>query len=51
MLQAKIGANPFMRVLVRADKEVRYEFMRGLLEAVGKSGVGNVTFSVADKER
>jgi biopolymer transport protein ExbD len=51
MLQAKVGANPFVRVLVRADKEVRYEFMRGLLEAVGKSGVGNVTFSVADKER
>ena len=50
MLQAKVGANPFVRVLVRADKQVRYEFMRGLLEAVGKSGVGNVTFSVADKE-
>ena len=30
MLQAKVGANPFVRVLVRADKEVRYEFMRGL---------------------
>ena len=50
MLQVKVGANPFVRVLVRADKQVRYEFMRGLLEAVGKSGVGNVTFSVADKE-
>jgi hypothetical protein len=24
--------------------------MRQLLEAVGKSGVGNVTFSVVDKE-
>src|SRR6476620_8709798 len=50
MLQAKVGANPFVRVLVRADKQVRYEFLRGLLEAVGKSGVGNVTFSVANKE-
>jgi biopolymer transport protein ExbD len=51
MLETKVVANPLVRVLVRADKEVRYEFMRGLLEAVGQAGVGNVTFSVADKER
>jgi biopolymer transport protein ExbD len=51
ILQAKVAANPLVRVLVRADKEVRYDFMRGLLEAVGKAGVGNVTFSVADKEK
>jgi biopolymer transport protein ExbD len=51
MLQAKVVANPLVRVLVRADKEVRYDFMRSLLETVGKAGVGNVTFSVADKER
>jgi biopolymer transport protein ExbD len=51
LLQAKVVANPLVRVLVRADKEVRYEFMRGLLEAVGRAGVDNVTFSVADKER
>jgi len=33
-------------------KQQRSEFavLRGLLEAVGKSGVGNVTFSVANKE-
>ncbi|HEY5706931.1 MAG TPA: biopolymer transporter ExbD [Terrimicrobiaceae bacterium] len=51
MLQAKVVANPLVRVLVRADKEVRYDFMRGLLEAIGKAGVGNITFSVADKEK
>jgi biopolymer transport protein ExbD len=51
MLETKVVANPLVRVLVRADREVRYEFMRGLLEAVGRAGVGNVTFSVADKER
>lgn len=50
MLQKKVAANPQMRVLVRADREVRYEFMRTLLESVGKSGVGAVTFSVVDKE-
>jgi biopolymer transport protein ExbD len=37
-------------VLIRADREVRYEYMRQLLEAVGKAGVGNVTFSVVDKD-
>jgi biopolymer transport protein ExbD len=51
MLQSKVVANPLVRVLVRADKEVRYEFIRALLEIAGKAGVGNVTFSVADKER
>lgn len=49
-LQAKVGTNPQYRVLIRADKGVRYEFMRSLLENIGKSGVGNVTFSVVDKE-
>lgn len=49
-LQAKVASNPQYRVLIRADKNVRYEFMRTLLENIGKSGVGNVTFSVVDKE-
>jgi biopolymer transport protein ExbD len=49
-LQAKVASNPQYRVLIRADKNVRYEFMRSLLENIGKSGVGNVTFSVVDKE-
>lgn len=50
MLRAKVAANPQMRVLIRADREVRYEFMRSLLETVGQSNVGAVTFSVVDKE-
>ncbi len=50
MLDAKVKANPLMRVVVRADKEVRYEFLRSILESIGKAGVGNVTFSVVDKD-
>ncbi len=50
LLQRKVAANPLVRVLIRADKEVKYEFTRQLLEAIGQSGVGNVTFSVVDKE-
>jgi biopolymer transport protein ExbD len=49
-LQKRITANPAMRVLVRADKDVRYEYTRQLLQAVGTAGVGNVTFSVVNKE-
>ena len=49
-LKEKLNGNPTMRVLVRADKEVRYEYMRSVLKALGDAGVGNVTFSVVDKE-
>ncbi len=50
LLQKKVAVNPTVRVLVRADKQIRYEFLRSVLEDVGKSGVGNVTFAVVDKD-
>jgi biopolymer transport protein ExbD len=50
MLDTKVRANPLVRVLIRADRDVRYEYLRTLLEAIGRSGVGNVTFSVVDKD-
>jgi biopolymer transport protein ExbD len=50
VLQNHIQKNPMVRVLIRADKEVRYATMKSLLEAVGKAGIANVTFSVVDKE-
>jgi biopolymer transport protein ExbD len=50
MLQNHIQKNPMVRVLIRADKDVRYSVMKSLLEAVGKAGIANVTFSVVDKE-
>jgi len=50
MLQTHVSKNPLVRVVIRADKMVRYDYMRTVLEAVGRSGVGNVTFSVVDKE-
>ena len=39
-----------MRVLLRADKQVRYEFTKQLLKAIAAAGATNVTFSVVDKE-
>jgi len=50
MLQKKVEANPLVRVLIRADREVRYDYIKDILKSVGASGVGNVTFSVVDKE-
>lgn len=50
VLQENIRANPMVRVLIRADKDVRYTAIKGVLEAVGKAGIANVTFSVVDKE-
>jgi len=49
-LQGAIKANPMARVLIRADRGVRYEYLRAVLKAVGESGVSNVTFSVVDKD-
>ena len=49
-LQKAIQANPLARVLIRADKSVRYEYLRALMRAIGQAGVSNVTFSAVDKE-
>lgn len=50
LLDRKVRVNPMMRVVIRADRQVRYQTLRDILEAVGSAGVGNVTFSVVDKE-
>ena len=50
LLRNKLVAVPQTRVLVRADRNVRYEYLRQILKSVGESGVSNITFSVVDKE-
>lgn len=50
LLQKNVTNNPLVRVLIRADRKVRYEIIRTLLENVGQAGIANVTFSVVDKE-
>ena len=42
-------ANPKIRVLIRADKETRYEYLRAVMLAVAQAQIANVTFSVVDK--
>jgi biopolymer transport protein ExbD len=50
VLQAAVQRSPQVRVLLRVDKQVRYEFLRSMLESIGQSGVSDVTFSVVDKD-
>jgi biopolymer transport protein ExbD len=50
LLRKKLVTVPQTRVLVRADRNVRYEFLRQILKSVGDAGVSNITFSVVDKE-
>ena len=49
-LQTKAKANPAMRILIRADRNVRYEYLKQVMITAGKAGVGKVTFSVVDKD-
>ena len=51
LLKERVKNDPSVRVLIRADKDTRYEFMRAVMLAVGQSSVSNVTFSVIDKEQ
>lgn len=50
VLFQEIQKNPEAQILIRADKGVRYEYLRGILKAAGGAGVSNVTFSVVNKE-
>jgi biopolymer transport protein ExbD len=50
VLQTHIQRNPMVRVVIRADRDLRYTVLKGLLEAVGQAGIANVTFSVLDRD-
>jgi biopolymer transport protein ExbD len=49
-VQRAIQANPVARVLIRADRAVKWQFMKQVMKAVAQAGVANVTFSVVNKE-
>jgi biopolymer transport protein ExbD len=50
VLTTKAQANPAMRILIRADRNVKYEYLKQVMITAGKAGVGKVTFSVVDKD-
>ena len=49
-LEVNVRHSPNMRVLIRADRKVRYDYLRNILKITGAAGVQNVTFSVTDKD-
>lgn len=49
VLTRRLQQRADLRVLLRADRGVRYEYLKDILRAIGDSGVSNVTFSVVDK--
>ena len=49
-VQKAIQANPVARVLIRADRSVKWEYMKTVMKAIAAAGVENVTFSVMNKE-
>jgi biopolymer transport protein ExbD len=49
-IQRAMEANPVARVLIRADRSVKWEFMKTVMKAVAQAGVANVTFSVVNKD-
>jgi biopolymer transport protein ExbD len=50
LLASAVKANPNTRILIRADKNVRFEYLRTVMKAAGESGVSKITFSVVNKE-
>ena len=50
LLAKAVKDTPETRVVIRADRNVRYEYLRSVMVAAGKAGVGKVTFSVVDKD-
>jgi biopolymer transport protein ExbD len=50
LLKSKVEKQPQVRIVIRADRKVRYEYLRNLLKTAGAAGVQNVTFSVTDKD-
>lgn len=50
IFQHTVQVTPDCRIMIRADKAVRYEYLRSVLKTAAGNGVSNVTFSVVDKE-
>jgi biopolymer transport protein ExbD len=50
VIQQAVQKNADARVLVRADKEVRYDYLRSILKAAAAGGISNITFSVVNRE-
>ena len=50
LIKKKKEINPELRVIIRADKHAKYQYVRSIMVAMGAAGVPNVIFSAVDKE-
>jgi len=50
VLAKVVSTTPNAQIIIRADKSVRYEYLRQVLRSAGGAGALNVTFSVVNKE-
>lgn len=50
LIKAEVSKTSTTRVLIRADKDVKYDYLRSVLKAAALAGISNVTFSVVNKE-
>ena len=49
IVEARVGANPDLRVLVRADERVRYKRSKELMMACGKAGATDLIYSAYEE--
>jgi biopolymer transport protein ExbD len=49
-MSSHMEKNPESAILIRADKEVKYDYLRSILKAAGQAKVTNITFSVVNQE-
>jgi biopolymer transport protein ExbD len=49
-IEAAVEANPLARVLIRADRKVKWSYMKTVMKAISQAGVADVTFSVVNKD-
>ena len=49
-ISSHMEKNPDSAIMIRADKEVKYDYLRSILKAAGAAKVSNITFSVVNQE-
>ena len=49
-LAESAGNQENFRVVIRGDKRAKYQYIRGVMSAIGQAKVPNVVFSAVDKE-
>lgn len=50
MLSVEIAKDPVVRVLIRADQQVEYQFISEIMKACSESHIADVTFAVLNQE-